>query len=96
VHERRRIALFGVALPMVAFALAPPTLGASLALFFAYPLLAARTCRRLRRDGWKSGDAALYAVFVTLSRLPQAQGLLRSVVRRARGGEARLIEHKRG
>jgi GT2 family glycosyltransferase len=96
VHERRRIALFGVALPIVACALALPTLGASLALFFAYPLLAARTCRRLRRDGWRSGDAALYAAFMTLSRLPQAQGLLRSVVRRARGGEPRLIEHKRG
>jgi GT2 family glycosyltransferase len=96
VRERWRIVLFGVALPMVALGLALPTWGASLALLAAYPLLAARTCRRLRRDGWKSGDAALYAAFATLSRLPQAQGLLRSAIRRARGSEARLIEYKGG
>ena len=84
VAQTRRALLWGAALPIAALlgALATPWL---LLLLMAYP---AQILRLAPRQGWSR------AVFLTLSKLPEAQGVLTYAWRRLRGGPGRLIEYK--
>jgi GT2 family glycosyltransferase len=84
VDKTRRSLLWGLALPLAA------SLGAfvtpwALLLLLAYP---AQILRLSRREGW------VRATFLTLGKLPEAQGALTYAVRRLRGGPGRLIEYK--
>ena len=96
VRETRRIVFWGGALPAAALAFALPTFGASLWLFLGYPVSAGRIYRRHRRRGRAPRDAALGALFTTLGKLPEMQGVLRFHRNRFRGTKGAIIEYKRG
>ena len=94
-RQVRSIALWGLALPGAAFALALPTLGTSLAVpLGGYAALAVRIYRRMRRRGLSRDDARLFAVFCALGKLPQGFGLARYEALRRLGRRSDLIEHK--
>lgn len=95
VRETRRALFWGALLPTVAGAAFLPTLGASGALLFGYPVSAARVYRGLRRRGRPPGDAALAGAFLTLGKFAEAQGALKFYLDRARGRRAGIIEYKR-
>ncbi|MCO5165864.1 MAG: glycosyltransferase family 2 protein [Planctomycetes bacterium] len=94
VRETRRAVLWGGILPAAALGGAPLTLGASLLLGLAYPACAARVYARTRGRGRSRADAAAYAAFTVLGKLPELQGVLRFHRRRLLGGGARLIEYR--
>jgi GT2 family glycosyltransferase len=94
VRETRKITFWGGLLPAAALLLAGPTLGASLLLLAGYPVSAGRVYRHHRRRGRARRDAALGAVFTTLGKLPEMQGVLRFHRHRRRGTRSALIEYK--
>jgi len=62
-HEVASIVLYGLALPIVAFGLAPVTFGASLALFAAYVWLYLRVrAHRIRKGGPRASRSPLRAL----------------------------------
>ena len=95
VDRYRRTLFWTVALPVVAFGGALPTLGASLALLAGYPLSAARVYRRTRERGRSRQDALVASTFMTVGKFPELQGILRYHWTRARGRRSGLIEYKR-
>lgn len=95
VRETRRAIFFGVALPAVAFAAVPFTLGTSLGLLAAYPVSAARAYRYVRGRGRTPEESLAYAAFTTLGKLPEATGVLTFHARRLRGMRPTLIEYQR-
>lgn len=85
VPETRKVVLWGLVLPLAALlgTLVTPW---ALALLLAYPLQVVRlTARGMDRDR---------AVFITLGRLPEAQGFLDYWLARLAGRKRRLIEYK--
>lgn len=95
VRESASIWLFGAALPVASVGLAWPTGGASVALLAVYPIWWARIAlKRRRRAGDSPGDAATYAAFCMLGKLPQALGLGACLWHRWRGRTAGLVEYK--
>jgi GT2 family glycosyltransferase len=94
VREERRAVLWGGALPAVALGGAVPTLGASLVLFGGYPVSAARAYRDARKRGRQAPEAAAHAVFCTLGKFPELQGVLSYHWNRRRGRRRGLIEYK--
>jgi GT2 family glycosyltransferase len=96
VRERRRTLVWGLAVPAAAAALAWPTGGASLALLALYPLQLARTYRGLRRRVPHRGHAFAYAASCVLAKFPQAVGVMKFYLGRARGIRPRIIEYKTG
>jgi len=95
VRERRRILLWGLALPVAALAGAPVTRGISLpAMLGLYGLQLVHIARGCRRRGWASRDAWAYGFFTVISRFAALQGLLTYYWRRLRGREMTIIEYK--
>jgi len=94
VKESRRIWLWGVFVPVAAFGGAVPTLGASLALLGGYPVSAARAYRSTRGRGRTAEESMLSALFLTLGKFPEAQGLLKFHLGRLRGRRSGIIEYK--
>ena len=94
VREHRRIWFWGAALPAAAVLGAPVTLGASLGLFCGYPLSAARIYRATRRRGRDRRDAAAYAAFTILGRVPELHGAAEYHLNRLRDTRRDLIEYK--
>ena len=84
IDKTRRAILWGGVLPLLALLGAVVTPWALL-LLLAYP---AQIFRLARREGW------LRATFLTVGKIPEAQGVLTYVWRRFRGGPSRLIEYK--
>ena len=96
VRELASIVAWGGALPLASLALAPPTLGASLAMMaLGYGRLWLRVYKRTRpRRG--AAEAALYAASCTVGKLAQMQGVAQYTWNRlVLGREGQLIEHKR-
>lgn len=94
VHETRSIEFWGLLVPATAALLAGPTSLWSLWLLAAYPALAARVYRFIRRRGFSRADSAVYAFFCTLGKFPQACGVLSYSVGAMTGRRRRLIEYK--
>jgi GT2 family glycosyltransferase len=95
VRDRRRILIWGLALPGAALVLAPFTRGLSLAAMLClYALQLAHIARGCRRRGWGAGEAWIYACFTVISRFPALQGLLEYHWRQNRGRAMKIIEHK--
>jgi GT2 family glycosyltransferase len=94
VKETRRIVFWGGAVPAVALGAALPTLGLSLGLLGGYAVSAARVYRTVRRRGRQREDALPYALFTTLGKLPEMQGVLEFHLNRVRGKRRGLIEYK--
>jgi GT2 family glycosyltransferase len=95
VQHRRRILIWGLALPVTALAAAPFTYGISLPLLLcAYALQYVHIVRGCRKRGWASGDAWVYGFFTVISRFPVLQGFLEYYWRRIRGRAMTIIEYK--
>lgn len=93
--ERRRVRIWGMALPAAALAAIPAWgIWPPLATLALYGMSCARTARALRRDGYHPRRAAGIAGLLVLSKLPNAQGMITYRLRRLRGREMRLIEYK--
>jgi hypothetical protein len=94
VREERSNWFWGAAVPFAAIGLAWPTHAWSLLLLAGYLLLAFRVCRHARRRGLSLRDAATYAAFTTLGKLPGALGQAQYRLNRRLGRRTRLIEYK--
>ena len=95
VRDRRRILIWGLALPVAALAVAPFTHCISLlVLLCAYALQFAHIVRGCRKRGWATRDAWAYGFFTVISRFPALQGLLEYYWRRMRRRSMTIIEYK--
>jgi glycosyltransferase involved in cell wall biosynthesis len=95
IKQRRSVFAWGLGLPLLAFAPAWWTWGASLLLLpFGYGLLSAKVYRYRRGRGDNPRDARRYAIFTTLGKLPECLGQLRYYRTRLTGRRATLIEYK--
>lgn len=95
VRDLGRIAVWGLFLPVLILTAAWPTGGWSLLALSLYVLQGLRIHAWGRRRGTPAGLALAYAISCVAIKLPQVLGVLRWVCWRARGRQARLIEHKR-
>ena len=94
VPERRRVWFWGAALPLVfglGLVLWP---GAAVAVLGLYGLSGARTAWRFWRGGMGLGRSMGCAGLITLSKLPNMQGMLTWFWRNHRGAGPRIIEYK--
>ena len=95
VRDRRRILIWGLALPIAALAAAPFTHGISLpVLICAYGLQLVHIVRGCRKRGLANRDAWAYGFFTVISRFPALQGLLEYYWRRMRRRSMTIIEYK--
>jgi GT2 family glycosyltransferase len=94
VRETRRIWLWGAVLPATAIGLAMPTFGLSLGLLGGYGVSAARVYKRTRERGRPIEDALPYALFTTLGKVPEVQGMIEFHLGRLRGKKSGIIEYK--
>jgi len=95
VTERRRVWVFGAALPFViiggAIAGLPWVAWGGLALYGVSYL---RTISGLRREGLPIDEAITHAGFLTLSKFPNLLGMITYAWRQMRGHKMQLIEYK--
>jgi GT2 family glycosyltransferase len=95
VGDRRRIWTWGLVLPGLALCLTPFTRGISmLVMLCLYSLQCVHIYRGVKRRGWRTNDAWLYAFFTVISRFPALQGMLAYHWRQRRGHQMTIIEHK--
>ena len=85
---------WGLAVPLAVPLLALPTLGASSLLLAAYPARVLRLARRFESEGMSKDDARLWAASCVASSIPEAVGILKYHLDRARGRQAKIIEYK--
>jgi len=94
VKETRRIVFWGGVLPAVALGGIVPSLGLSMSLLAAYPVSFLRTFRHARMRGRTTREAATYAAFTQVGRLPEIQGVLEYHRDTWLGRSSRIIEYK--
>ena len=95
VADVRRILLWGLVLPVLAFALAWSTLGISLAVYLLLVLgQSSRIAWRSRRRGLPWRDAALYGASCMLAKFPQLVGLSTVRLDRWKGRAPAIVEYK--
>lgn len=94
VRERKRCWLYGVMLPAFAVLGLFMTGWLFLSVILAYIFNYTRTWQGLMRDGLPRGQAAHHALFLTLSKLPNAIGMVTYLRRKWRGEAMRIIEYK--
>lgn len=95
VKERRRVWLYGAALPLIGLLGALViTAWMLLPVLAAYALNYYRTARGLAREGLPEGEEWYHSVFITLSKIPNVLGMLTFHIRRLRGSSMRIIEYK--
>lgn len=85
---------WGIGVPALSLGLALPTLGGSVTLLGLYGVLYRRVRADRLRRGDSAEDAALYAGYTVLGKVPQARGAIQYCVRRLRRERATLIEYK--
>jgi glycosyltransferase involved in cell wall biosynthesis len=93
-RERRSAVAWALAPPLAAAIAAPWAGPAAVAALLLYPLLFVRVFLRRSVKGARAGDAALYAAFCVIGKLPEALGVARHARDRLLGRRARLIEYK--
>jgi cellulose synthase/poly-beta-1,6-N-acetylglucosamine synthase-like glycosyltransferase len=93
-RERRRLILWGFAIPAILLAAAWPTDGWSLLGFLLYPIQVARIFVRTRSKPVPFWDSLAFGVFCMASKLPEFLGLCRFYLTRLRGARIKLIEYK--
>lgn len=91
-REIFRIWFWALLLPLAALCLAPLTLGLSLCLFAAYPLVIARIAANIRREGWSRRDGWIYGWITTFSKFPALQGMIEYYWWRLRGQRAAVSD----
>ncbi|MEO1589835.1 MAG: glycosyltransferase [Cyanobacteria bacterium J06632_22] len=93
-REYRSGWLWGLTFPLLSLALLWPSHGVSLLFLLVYPLLAVRIYQGRRRHGDSPAKSRLFALFITLSKLPQVLGQLKYWRLRWQGRTPQLIEYK--
>lgn len=94
VREHKSGWLWGLTVPLLSLGLAPFTYGLSLLLLLGYGYLAWRIYGYRRKFGDPAEHARIYAVYCTLSKLPQVIGQIKYWLTRWQGKQATLIEYK--
>ena len=94
VKENKSGWLWGMIIPALALLLAWPTHGLSLLILLGYLVLGWRIYQYRQGQGDAPEDARIYAIFCTISKLPQALGQSRYWLNRWRNKPATLIEYK--
>ena len=94
VKERRRVWVYGAILPTLALVGLCAIPWILIPIFALYSLSYMRTVNGLSRDGLKMPEALHHAVFLTLSKFPNFQGILTYKWRRFRGHKMNIIEYK--
>lgn len=92
--ERRSAVQWGVAVPVIATALAVPTRGRSFAILAAYPLQVLRIYRATRRRGFDARESRFWAVSCSLSKFAHAAGIFKYQFDRLASRRPTLIEYK--
>ena len=93
--ERRRVWQYAIALPILVLSAAFVPVWLSLLALLAFMGLGGmRTFRGLHATGQPKAEAGHHAVYYTLAKLPQLQGMITYYWRRLRGRAAELIEYK--
>ncbi len=93
-QAKRRVMLYGVALPLVFLLGLVLTPWLSLMVLAIYGLSYLRSAQGLVRDGLPARQARHHAVFLTLSKFPNIIGMIRYYLRRLSGADMRIIEYK--
>lgn len=91
VAETRRALVWALVPPLAMLAMLPVAGAAALLLLLVYPL---QVLRLAAADGLDRPAAWERAVFLTLSKFPEAVGIAEYWLTRLRGGRAALIEYK--
>ncbi|MEM9087913.1 MAG: glycosyltransferase [Cyanobacteria bacterium P01_F01_bin.53] len=87
--------LWGAVVPLLAISLAPFTKGITLLLFLSYLPLAWKIYQyRSQQRGDGAKQAAIYAIFCVISKMPQVIGQVQYWLSRSRKEPATLIEYK--
>ncbi|WP_370312855.1 glycosyltransferase family 2 protein [Sagittula sp.] len=94
VRERRRVLVYGLALPLLFLAGLLTTLWLSAAVLAIYALNYVRTAQGLIRDGLPAAQAWRHSLLLTLSKIPNLIGMARFHTRRVRRSDMRIIEYK--
>lgn len=94
VTERKRVLVYGLALPVLFSIGLFTTLWLCLLVGALYLLNYLRTAQGLQRDNLPKTEAFRHAVLLTLSKLPNLIGMARFHLRRLRGADMRIIEYK--
>jgi hypothetical protein len=94
VTERKRVIVYGLALPVLFSIGLFTTLWLCLLVGALYLLNYLRTAQGLQRDNLPKAEAFRHAVLLTLSKLPNLIGMARFHLRRLRGADMRIIEYK--
>ncbi len=92
--EKRRSLVWGAAVPAAAVGLAPVTAGASLGLLGLYPVQAVRIARGAARRGLEREDAWAWGVSCAFSKIPEAYGIAKYHLDKARQKRPEIIEYK--
>lgn len=95
VKESRRIWVWGLILPFMAFASAWLTKGISIVLLLiAYSILFFRVYKYAKTKGITSSDALLYGLFCVLDKFPQLVGQIQFHLSRFLGNKRGIVEYK--
>ena len=94
-REVRSILVWGAVAPLIAAATAWPSYGLSvLLLLLAYRRLFGKVRAAKQQQGERREDAAIYARFVVLGKIPQAVGVFRYWAHRLLDRRSKVIEYK--
>jgi cellulose synthase/poly-beta-1,6-N-acetylglucosamine synthase-like glycosyltransferase len=94
VPEKRRVVLWGFAVPVVALALAPVTAGLSCVAFARYPVSGLRAAMLSKDLGFPVSYAAAWGVSCALSPFPEFIGVAKYHWDRLRDRHPEVIEYK--
>lgn len=94
IRERRRVWLYGLALPLAILLAALINPWLALPLLAVYLLNYLRTTQGLQRQDLPRREAARHALLLTLSKFPNLIGMVTYYWRHARRAQMRIIEYK--
>lgn len=94
VTERRRVLVYGLALPLAILLSLFLSPWLTVALLGLYPLNYIRTAQSLIREGLPGREAFGHALLLTLSKFPNLIGMAKYLWRYLSGSDMRIIEYK--
>lgn len=94
VRERKRVLVYGAVLPVLALVGLVFSLWITAVVLMLYGANYVRTAQGLQREGLSWREAFRHSVLLTLSKLPNFEGMLTFWWRRLRGLKMNIIEYK--
>jgi GT2 family glycosyltransferase len=95
VREKRRALLWGLAVPVGAFLMAPSTLGISCLALARYPAVCARVTWQTHKRDFPWAHSVAWGVSCALSAFPEAIGVAKFHLDALHDRKPEIIEHKR-